>query len=503
MGKSLAISQEELDEVKEAAREEREAVAEGERRIQQLEAEKKHALMLHALRSAEAENAKQQINDRREQLERVQTELDVRTREVEQLQGAADVDRAAKDSSWIDRRRALECHIELLRRFHRKGTHTSKTLRICRENIVGDFADKLGRTAQAFMKDTNVVFLDGFGREENGIDESGLTNELFTEFWRETFGGRNVGNSSARASSAIVEGQGADLTESKTAPGAAVNRGGGCGDDKGRDAARGERDTMVFGVGCRVTALWWEYKQGGRSENSGKYFPATVRNYDAASVTYDLEYDDGNVDTMVPSSDVRDYSGQQTVPSPDGSSTGVATDTSVTLPAPLPLSLFCASSPTSQVYLPTPTAHASPCDGGCRYVDVGRVFLKSVLEMHVLPRRYLPRVVLQYIVDPAKATAMLSPPPTIAGALLALQELREYDASAARTLQNMLETDFAAAGGSGLEAGMFDGTDNTDDVTDENKAQCVVAKVRRTMLDEPRAALDCMRRGTCPAAVLS
>ena len=124
--------------------------------------------------------------------------------------------------------------------------------------------------------------------------------------------------------------------------------------------------------------------------------------------------------------------------------------------------------------------------------------------MHVLPRRYLPRVVLQYIVDPAKATAMLSPPPTIAGALLALQELREYDASAARTLQNMLETDFAAAAaGSGLEAGMFDGTDNTDDVTDENKAQCVVAKVRRTMLDEPRAALDCMRRGTCPAAVLS
>ena len=108
------------------------------------------------------------------------------------------------------------------------------------------------------------------------------------------------------------------------------------------------------------------------------------------------------------------------------------------------------------------------------------------------------------VFEPETVDGSNDAPRPVAGALLALQELREYDASAARTLQNMLETDFAAAAaGSGLEAGMFDGTDNTDDVTDENKAQCVVAKVRRTMLDEPRAALDCMRRGTCPAAVLS
>jgi hypothetical protein len=42
---------------------------------------------------------------------------------------------------------------------------------------------------------------------------------------------------------------------------------------------------------------------------------------------------------------------------------------------------------------------------------------------------------------------------------------------------------------------MFDGSDSELPVTNDNKAQCVIAKVQRTLLVEPRAALNCMRKG--------
>ena len=51
------------------------------------------------------------------------------------------------------------------------------------------------------------------------------------------------------------------------------------------------------------------------------------------------------------------------------------------------------------------------------------MLLKCVVEMHVLPRRYLPRCILQYIVSPSKADGLLSFEPTAEGTSKALDEL--------------------------------------------------------------------------------
>ena len=48
---------------------------------------------------------------------------------------------------------------------------------------------------------------------------------------------------------------------------------------------------------------------------------------------------------------------------------------------------------------------------------------------------------VQYIINPDKATAMLSPPPTARGVHGSLSELREYDKGAAKGLENLYSSD--------------------------------------------------------------
>jgi hypothetical protein len=238
-------------------------------------------------------------------------------------------------------------------------------MKISRCNIAGDLTDKLGRTAGPFMKDTQVTFLDGFGREEQGVDEDGLTRELYTEYWKQ------------------IVGQGS----------------GG-------------------GVGCGGGG-------GGGSSSSSQ-------------------------------------------------------------------SLFRAANDNSLVFLPVPHDKESCSGGGCGFYDVGRILLKCFLEMHVLPRRYFPRTLLQYLVSPDKATAILSLPSTDEGVEAALNELRGYDEVEAKSLHNMYQQNMD---GAGFEVAEFDGSSNTEPVTNDNKAQCIIAKVKRRLLIDNRDALDCMRDG--------
>ena len=46
-----------------------------------------------------------------------------------------------------------------------------------------------------------------------------------------------------------------------------------------------------------------------------------------------------------------------------------------------------------------------------------------------------------------------------------------------------------------LDIGSFDGSANEDPITNENKAECIVAKVKRVLLRDNKGALDCMRDG--------
>ena len=63
------------------------------------------------------------------------------------------------------------------------------------------------------------------------------------------------------------------------------------------------------------------------------------------------------------------------------------------------------------------------------------------LSLPYVSPRYLPRCVVQYIINPDKATAMLSPPPTARGVHGSLSELREYDKGAAKGLENLYSSD--------------------------------------------------------------
>jgi hypothetical protein len=122
------------------------------------------------------------------------------------------------------------------------------------------------------------------------------------------------------------------------------------------------------------------------------------------------------------------------------------------------------------------------------------MLLKCVVEMHVLPRRYLPRCILQYIVSPSKADGLLSFEPTAEGTSKALDELDAFDPCLARSLRNMLTKDLSTEEYP-LDIGSFDGSANEDPITNENKAECIVAKVKRVLLRDNKGALDCMRDG--------
>ena len=99
----------------------------------------------------------------------------------------------------------------------------------------------------------------------------------------------------------------------------------------------------------------------------------------------------------------------------------------------------------------------------------------------------------QYLVSPDKAKAMFSSLPfTDEGVKDALRELREYDEVGAKSLSNMYQQNMD---GAGLEVAEFDGSSNTEPVTNDNKAQCIIANVKRKLLIDNRDALDCMRDG--------
>eukprot|EP00947_MAST-08B_sp_MAST-8B-sp1_P006238 g6238.t1 len=162
-------------------------------------------------------------------------------------------------------------------------------------------------------------------------------------------------------------------------------------------------------------------------------------------------------------------------------------------------SLFRSSSPELTVFLPKCGHDHSTCEcaaGKCRYYDIGRVLLKCVIEMHVLPQRYLPRHVIQYLVSPSQALDHYSPAaPTGDDVQRMLGDMETFDTSYAKSLRNMYEMSGEALGG--MTVGDFDGSDSIDPLTDANKAACIVKKIRSVLLDDVRGALDCLRSGFC------
>ena len=62
----------------------------------------------------------------------------------------------------------------------------SLKMKISRTDVLGSMHGErgLGRTVKAFMKDTCVKFFDGEGKAEVGIDDGGLSAELFSSvYW--------------------------------------------------------------------------------------------------------------------------------------------------------------------------------------------------------------------------------------------------------------------------------------------------------------------------------
>ena len=252
---------------------------------------------------------------------------------------------------------AFESHLRLLKERH-NPSNTLLKMKIYRADILGSMHGKsgLGRTDKALMKDTDVTFFDNHGEAEAGVDEGGLSAELFSSvYWKELFSG---------------------------------------------PASEEDEDT------------WFR----SSSSASNVFLPQQSHN-----------------------------------------GTGE-----------------CACSP-----------------GDCPYYDVGRVLLKCVINMHVLPQRYLPRCVIQYLVSPEQAEALLTPEDNEEeGVLQMLAELEAFDAVYARSLDNMYRKH--------LDDTCWDNIDDsgcTKPITNANKGACIIAKIRDLLLNDIRGALDCLRAG--------
>ena len=262
---------------------------------------------------------------------------------------------------------AFESHLRLLKE-RRNPSNTSLKMKISRTDVLGSMHGErgLGRTVKAFMKDTCVKFFDGVGKAEVGIDDGGLSAELFSSvYWKELFHGSASGD-----------------------------------------------------------------EEEEEKEDEERLFRSLFRSSSSASNIF--------------------------LPQKSHNNTGA-----------------CACIP-----------------GECPYYDVGRVLLKCVINMHVLPQRYLPRCVIQYLVSPEQAEALLTPDDTEVGVLEMLAELEAFDTVFARSLDNMYRKH--------LDDTCWDDIDDsgcTEPITNANKGACIIAKIRDLLLNDIRGALDCLRAG--------
>ena len=136
------------------------------------------------------------------------------------------------------------------------------------------------------------------------------------------------------------------------------------------------------------------------------------------------------------------------------------------------------------------TGECACSPGECAYYDVGRVLLKCVINMHVLPQRYLPRCVIQYLVSPEQAEALLTPEDTEEGVLQMLAELEAFDTAYVPFFSNMYRKH--------LDDTCWDDIDGSgckETITNANKGACIIAKIRDILLNDIRGALDCLRAG--------